>query len=116
MNVEIFENPELYFAIIGIIVSLFCGRISIVSARGGLVDKDFFSLTIGLIANFVWVSGIIWFVMMQSWIIPIIAVLISLFGFNKLVQADNNSFYRMRNLLRLISIFCLLGMWHSYFI
>ena len=116
MDMQILENPELSFAVVGIISSSFCGRISLVYARGGIFDRDFFSLIFGTVANFAWVSSFFWFYLEGNWLIPLIAMLISLFGFNLLITPDRHYFYRIRNMLRVIPLISLFGMWHSEFI
>jgi len=116
MNTQILANPELPFAVIGIIISFLCQRITLVYARGGIIDNDFFSLILGTIANYAWISSIIWFIFEKNWLIPIIIILISLFGFNTIVTISRPIIHKFRNVLRIMSIFCLLGMWHTNFI
>tara|TARA_A100001015_G_C14639600_1_gene574912 strand:- start:277 stop:624 length:348 start_codon:yes stop_codon:yes gene_type:complete len=110
---QIFQNLEIIFAILTIILSFFCGRISLVYARDGVQDVDFFSLILGLISNYIWVVSIVWFWYAGNWIIPIIVILISLFGTNTLVIPGYNIVWRIRNLIRLFSILSAIAMWHS---
>ena len=115
-DINIINNPELAFAVLCIFISFFCGRISLVFARGNIKDYDFFSLIIGLIANVTWLSSIVWFWFASNWIIPIVSIIISLFGFNMLVLPERLILWKLRNVFRIISISCLFGMWHTYFL
>ena len=114
MNVEILNNPELPFALICMMSSLLCGRISLVYARGGVNDQDFFSLTIGTLANFAWIPSVLWFFLEGNWIIAVTTMVISIFGLCLLVTPHRHLLWRIRNILRLISIISFSLMWHSY--
>ncbi|MDC1255876.1 hypothetical protein N8128_06805 [Paracoccaceae bacterium] len=114
MNTEIINNPELPFAVFCIIVSFICGRISIVFARGGVKDHDFFSLAIGLIANLSWFSSVTWFWFEGNWMILVVTILLSLFGFNMIVRPSSLLLWKFRNLIRIIAICCVVGSWQSY--
>ena len=115
-NINIINNPELVFAVLCIFISFFCGRTSLVFAKDNIKDYDFFSLIIGLIANVTWLSSIVWFWFAGNWIIPIVTIIISLFGFNMLVLPERLILWKLRNVFRIISISCLFGMWHTYFL
>ena len=115
MDIQITGNYELIFAISGIIISFFCGRISIIFARGGVTDYNILSLIFGTGANLVWVSSVIWFFLEGQWLIPIVVILVSLFGFLTLVSG-HTFFWRIRHLLRFMAIACLLGTWHTHLI
>ena len=111
---DISFNTELVFAILTILISFFCGRISLVFSRGGIVDQDFFSLLLGLFTNFVWLVSLIWFWFEGNWLIPLIVVVVALFGTNTLVKPNNVILWSIRNILRVLTLFCALVMWHTH--
>jgi len=105
---------ELVFATLCIIFSLFCQRITLVFARAGFIRQDFFTLIVGTIANYAWVSSVIWFYFDGEWLIPLIAFLVSLFGINTLVIADKTSLYQNQNIFNIITILLILGSWYGH--
>ena len=100
-----------YLAFFSICLSLLCGRISIVLARGGVVDHSFFLLIIGLVANLVWVSSIAWFYLYSSLWIAVGAVIIGIFGLNLIVRHDSVWLFEMQNLIRVLTITLGIGIW-----
>ena len=112
---EVIDYPELPFAILCIVLSFFSQRNALVFSRGGMIDQDLLSLILGFIANFIWIVSVIWFFLEGEWLIPILVIVLSLFGFNLLARGQP-ALWQLRNLIRVMAIMCGAGMWHSHYL
>lgn len=102
---------DLYLNITCLSLSFFCGRIGLVFARGGIMPKNIFLIALGTITNFAWLPSLIWFFKEGYWIVGLISVLVSLFGFNLLVTTQRPYLFAYRKYLDVLTVACLILVW-----
>lgn len=102
---------DLYLNIVCLFLSFFCGRIGLVYARGGVMERNIFLLILGTIVNFAWLPSAIWFFKEGYWIVGLISALVSLFGFNLLVTIKRPYLFTWRKYFDVVVIICLYLIW-----